>query len=365
MEIQFLTLARQYELIENKIQDAVASVLNGGFFVLGHEVEKFEEKFAKYSGAKYCVGVNSGTDALEIALRSLGITDGDEVITTSNTFIATVMAISKVGAVPVFADVDDDYQIDIADFTKKITSKTKAVIVVHLFGFPTDMDAIKKVTKKNKLFLVEDACQAHGATFKGRRVGSFGDVSCFSFYPGKNLGAYGDGGALVTSSKKIFTAARLLRNYGQKIKYKHELIGYNSRLDEIQATILSVKLDYLDDWNKERRKLAKLYIEELSDVKEVVLPKEKTHCISAFHLFVIRVKKRKELQEYLLRNGINTMIHYPIPVHRQIAYKEYNDIKLPNTELFAKEILSLPLYPELTEREVKYVANAVKSFYEK
>lgn len=364
MRIPFLDLKKQYGKIGKEIREKMEKVLDSGWFILGEEGKIFERKFAGYLNADHCVTVNSGTDALELALRSLGVGAGDQVITSSNTFIATVLAISRVGAEPILVDIEDDYQISPREIEKHITPKTKAIIAVHLYGMPADINQIVSIARKNKLFLIEDACQAHGAAVEGKKVGTFGDLGCFSFYPGKNLGAYGDGGAVVTNSKKLAEKMLLLRNYGQKVKYEHEILGINSRLDELQAAVLSVKLKYLDEWNNQRAGLARAYRKNLSGVKGIILPPEEDgNRTFSHHLFVIRAKKRNKLQKHLLGDGIQTMIHYPIPVHRQKAYRTLNKLSLPKTDKFSGEILSLPLYPELKIKDVTAVANSVKKFY--
>ena len=366
MNISLVDLKRQYNSIKDEVNTKINEVLQNTYFILGENTEAFEEEFANYCGVKHAIGVASGSDALTLSLKALGIEEGDEVITVPNTFIATVDAISRNGAKPVFVDIDlETYNINVAKIEEKITDKTKAIIPVHLYGQPADMDAIIKIAKKKyDLKIIEDACQAHGAEYKGKKVGSLGEVGCFSFYPAKNLGAYGDGGMVVTNNEEIAERIKMLRNYGQSKKYYHDFMGYNSRLDEIQAAVLRVKLRYLDEWNDKRREYAKLYNELLKNVSGVETPIEKEFVKHVYHLYVIRCKNRDELQQYLSSKGVSTGIHYPIPVHLQKAYKhlEYKQGDFPITEKYSKEILSLPMFPELLEDEIKYVVNCIKKF---
>ena len=372
--VSFLDLTRQYKRIEEEILSAQRRVLEKGRFILGDEVSAFEEEFARYCGVPYGVGVGSGTDALYLALRAAGIVEGDEVITVSHSFIATAYAISLTGAKPVFVDIDPTiYTMDpnaLEHFLKKRKAKegrrrkVKAILPVHLYGHPAEMDAIMDIAERYDLIVIEDACQAHGAEYHGKKVGSFGLFGCFSFYPTKNLGAYGDGGMVVTDDKKLYEMLRLLRCYGEKKKYQHILKGENSRLDEIQAAVLRVKLKYLDQWNGERRKKALTYKRMLENA-EVICPVEKEKARHVYHLFVIRTKKRNSLQTFLKENGIEALIHYPIPIHLQKAYKElrYQRRDLPVTERCAREILSLPFFPELTGEEMEEVQEQIKNFF--
>lgn len=362
MNIPFLDLQRQYKIIKTDVGKTLQRVLKRQLFILGDELASFEKKFAKYLEVIYVVGVNSGTDGLILALRALGIKEGDEVITPANSFMATTLAIVTVGATPVLVDCDPQtYQIDIAQIEKKITKKTKAILPVHLYGAPCDIVGIKKIARKHKLFLIEDSAQAHGSTVKEKKMGTFGDIAVFSFYPGKNLGAYGDAGALATSSKEIYEKLLKLRNYGQTKKYFHEEIGYNSRLDEIQAAILSAKLMYLDKWNKKRNQIASLYKKKL---RYSTFQKIKESYESCYHLFVIESKRRDELQKYLNKRGVHTLIHYPIPIHLQpcFAYLGYKKGDFPVAERLALEVLSLPMYSELTQKEVEYACEQVNQF---
>lgn len=360
-EINFVNLKRQYSEIETEIDLVIKKVLKGTDFILGNIVEEFEMKFADYCESKYCLGTSSGLDALKLSLRALNIGEGDEVITVANTFIATVLAISYSGAKPVLVDCNEqDYNIDVSKIESAITEKTKAIIPVHLYGQPADMDPIMEIAQKHNLYVIEDACQAHGAEYKGKKVGSIGDVGCFSFYPGKNLGAYGDGGAVITDNSKLAQKIRILRNYGKNEKYDFVLKGYNNRLDSIQAAVLGVKLNYLNKWNDQRREHAKQYRELLKNI--VITPFEKENVKHVYHLYVIRVKDREELIKKLELRGISTGIHYATPLHLQGAYKElgYKMGDFPVTERLSKEILSLPMFSELEQGEIEYITDNIK-----
>jgi len=359
--ISIVDLRKEYAEISREINRAIRQVVKSGWFILGEELERFEDEFSNYIGTKYAIGVNSGSDALLLALQALGIDKGDEVITVSHTFISTVDAIVRNGAKPVFVDITPDtYCIDVTKIEERITKKTKALLPVHLYGHPADMQPIMEIAKKYKLSVIEDACQAHGAEYKGSKVGSIGDIGCFSFYPVKNLGAYGDGGMIVTNNEGLAQKLRMLRNYGQARKYYHDFIGINSRLDEMQAAILRVKLKHLDDWNNKRREAARLY-DRLLKSASVVIPIEKKYAKHVYHLYVIRCKERDRLQQRLLAKGIQTQIHYPIPVHKQKAYTDLGiRTQLPITETICNEILSLPIYPELKNAEVEYLTNTIR-----
>ena len=362
MKIPYLDLKEQSLSIKKEIEEAINRVIfNNSNFILGEELEKFEKEFAGYCNISYARGVGNGTAALYLSLLAIDIKPGDEVITVPNTAVPTVSAISSTHAVPVFVDIDPEtYTIDPNKIEEKITQKTKAIIPVHLYGHPADMDPILEVAKKYNIEVIEDCAQAHGTLYKGKKVGSFGDLGCFSFYPSKNLGAFGDAGMITTNNPGLAEKVRLLRNYGcnDQEKYMHEIKGFNSRLDEIQAAILRVKLKHLDTWNEKRRKLAKFYNENL---KNVITPIEKSYAKHVYHLYVIRTKKRDELQKYLKENGIGTLIHYPIPIHKQKAYSEIKD-NFPISEKYANEILSLPMYPELKEEQVLEVSKKINSF---
>ena len=346
---------KQYLAIKKEINIAIKNVLESGWYILGEKVEQFENEFAKYCETKYCVGVGNGTDAITLSLLAFNIGYGDEVICPSLTATFTALGISATGAKPVFADIEEEsYTIDPDKIEKLITKKTKAIVPVHLYGHPADMDKITTIAKKHKLVVIEDACQAHGARYKGKRVGSLGDAACFSFYPTKNLGALGDGGAVTTNNKNIADAIHMLRNGGQKNRYEHVLLGRCSRLDELQAAILSVKLKYLDEWNKKRTKIAQEYLKQIKS-PTIILPKVQNWAQPAWHLFVIRSKNRENLMEHLLSHQIQTLVHYPISAHLQTIY--YSPaIKLLVTEKIAKKILSLPIYPELSLNQVKEIA---------
>lgn len=363
MNIPFLDLKAQYKSIKPGIDSAIKRVVNNQNFVLGKELEAFEKEFAKYLGVKYVIGVNSGTDALILSLLSLNIGKDDEVITPANSFIATANAIVWAGAKPVLVDCDNDtYQIDVNQVEKAINKKTKAILPVHLYGAPAEIDKLVKIAKKHKLFIIEDAAQAHGATLNNKKVGTFGDVSAFSFYPGKNLGGYGDGGAIATNNKKLYEKILLLRNHGQSKKYFHESFGINSRLDEIQASVLRVKLKYLDKWNKERNRVADIYNKSLINYKTQQIAKGGKSC---YHLFLIESDNREKLQKYLQKKGINTLIHYPIPIHLQNSYKYlgYKRGDFPISEKIADRILSIPSYAELGLARQNYVINRLKKFF--
>jgi dTDP-4-amino-4,6-dideoxygalactose transaminase len=363
-EIPFVDLTAQYAEISDEIDGAIDRILRTSDFILGPDVRDFEEEFATYCGVKHAVAVDSGTSALELALRACGIQAGDEVITAANTFIATALAISNVGAIPVLVDVNPKtYCIDIAAIKRALTSRTRAIIPVHLFGHPADMDPILELARRKKLRVIEDACQAHGARYRGRRVGSFGDAAAFSFYPGKNLGAYGDGGIVVTNNGDTADAVGLLRNYGQRQKYHHLVQGFNRRLDSIQAAILRVKLRHLDQWNAARRQRAQVYRRLLANI-DVGVPTPARYAEPVWHLFVIRTTRRDELRDYLSGLGISTGIHYPVPIHLQPAYEHlgYSRGSFPVTERAADQIVSLPMYAELTIPSVEYVAKMIQGF---
>jgi dTDP-4-amino-4,6-dideoxygalactose transaminase len=366
--VPFIDLTRQYRTIENEILSAVERVFEKGRFILGEEVSAFEKEFARHCGVRYGVGVNSGTDALYLALKAAGIGKGDEVITVANSFIASALAISFTGAKPIFVDIaPGTYTMDpdgLEDLLRKRRGRTiKAILPVHLYGHPADMSSIGKIANRYHLTVIEDACQAHGAELKGRKIGSFGAMGCFSFYPTKNLGAYGDGGMVVTDDKKLYERLKLLRCYGEKKKYEHILQGGNSRLDEVQAAILRVKLKYLDRWNGQRREKALIYKKKIEEAG-VVCPVEKEGSFHVYHLFVIRAKRRNSLQAFLKEKGIETLIHYPVPIHLQKAYKDLGHQRgdLPVTERYSREVLSLPFFPDITDSEMDEVATQIKLF---
>jgi dTDP-4-amino-4,6-dideoxygalactose transaminase len=364
--IPFVDLKAQYDSIKDEIDKAIQNVLNTTSFIMGEELKKFEEEFASFCNTKYAIGVANGSDALILALRACGIGEGDEVITVPHTFISTAEAISKVGGKIVFVDIDlKTYTIDVSKIEEKINKKTKAIIPVHLYGQPADMDPIMELAKKYSLKVIEDAAQAHGAEYKGKKVGSIGDVGCFSFYPGKNLGAYGDAGMVVTNNDEIAEKIKLLRNHGRITKkYEHEIEGYSSRLDNLQAAILRVKLKHLNKWNESRRENAKRYNELLSNIDDIIAPHEADYAKHVYHLYVIRVEGRDKLKEDFKSKGIATGIHYPIPLHLQPAYKYlgYKEGDFPVTEECSQKILSLPMFAELADREIEEIVELIKNF---
>jgi dTDP-4-amino-4,6-dideoxygalactose transaminase len=364
MTIPFVDLAAQYESIAPAINTVIGEALRRTDYILGEEVGRFEQEFAAYCECAYAVGVDSGTSALELALRAMGVGPGDEVITAANTFIATALAISYTGATPVLAESDPElYTIDPAAIEGLITPRTKAIIPVHLYGHPADMDPILAIARRHGLAVIEDACQAHGARYKGRRVGSLGDAAAFSFYPAKNLGAYGDGGAVVTSDKHLLHELQMLRNYGQTRKYYHETIGYNRRLDNLQAAALRVKLRHLDGWNEARRQHADAYSALLGG-SALVTPRVAAYAEPVWHLYVVRTAAREALKAHLDGRGIATGIHYPVPIHLQPAYQGlgYTAGSFPLTEKYAGQILSLPMYAELTPQMIEYTAEGARAF---
>jgi dTDP-4-amino-4,6-dideoxygalactose transaminase len=361
-QVPFVDLAAQYRTISAEINKAILGVVGGADFILGGEVCAFEEEFAAYCESQYAVGVDSGTSALELALRAYDIGTGHEVITAVNSFIATALAISHAGAAPVFVDVDPaTHTIDVAAVERAISPRTRAIIPVHLYGHPADMDPIRQLAERYGMVVIEDACQAHGALYKGRRVGSLGHAAAFSFYPGKNLGAYGDGGMVVTNDRRIADRVEMLRNYGQKEKYHHLIRGYNRRLDTLQAAVLRIKLKHLEKWNASRRWNVELYRQFLTGT-DIITPAEAAGVQSVWHLFVVRTKHRDVLRERLVHRGISAGIHYPIPIHLQPAYQDlgYKRGQFPVAESYARDILSLPMYAELTADQIEYVCNTIR-----
>jgi dTDP-4-amino-4,6-dideoxygalactose transaminase len=366
MNVPFLDLKAQYRSIKDEVHAAIGEVIENTAFAGGPFVSKFEQEFAKFCNCKHAIGVGNGTDALWMSLVALGVGAGDEVITSPNTFIATAEAISLSGAKPVFVDVEEQTSnMNPALIQTAITKKTKAIIPVHLFGQPSDMDPILEIAGKNNLYVVEDACQAHGAEYKGRKAGSMGNTGCFSFYPGKNLGAYGEGGAIVTNDDALAAKMRMFRDHGQAKKYYHDIIGWNARLDGIQGAVLNVKLKYLNSWNDARRKHAKDYTAGLSAVKDMILPLEADYARHVYHIYAIRVKDRDKLMAFLGEKGISCGIHYPVPVHLQNAYSFLGKGKgsFPVAEKCAEQYLSLPMFAELSDEQVDYVVQQIKGYY--
>lgn len=364
-KIAYLDLAAQIRGIRKELDAALARTLDNCSFCLGPDVAQFENDFARYCGAKHCAGVNSGTSALHVALKALNIGAGDEVITTPFTFVATSWAISYVGARPVYVDIDAaTFNMDPALVEAAITPKTKAILPVHLYGQPFDVDPILNLCRKHNLPLVEDACQAHGAKYKGKVVGAFGEMSCFSFYPGKNLGACGEGGALVTNNGDFAARARALREHGSTVRYYHDEIGFNYRMEGFQGAVLGVKLKYLEQWTQERRRVARRYTELLAGTP-LQLPREAAFAESAWHLYVVRHPRRDELKKHLEENGVGCAIHYPIPLHLQKAYAHlgHKAGDFPFAEKAARECLSLPIYPELTDAQIRRVVETIKAFF--
>lgn len=360
-------LKREHNALRDEIERAVLRVLDSGWYILGHELKAFEEEFARYNGSRYAIGVASGTEALQLALVALDIGRGDEIILPVNTAIPTAMAIVASGASPVFVDVDpDSSNIDVGKIDRVVSHRTKAIIPVHLYGNPCDMDGILKIARKRGLRVVEDACQAHGASYKGKRVGSIGLMGAFSFYPTKNLGAYGDGGLIVTDDRRLADKLKLLRNYGQATRYKCEINGINSRLDEIQAAILRVKLRHLDYFTGRRLVISGLYNRYLGQMKSVAIPPSSRDAKRVYHLYVIRCKKRDALRDYLSRRGIETQIHYPMPLHMQGAFRGlgYRAGDFRCAEALSRDILSLPIFPSLKDSEVRKICGCIRKFYE-
>lgn len=365
MEIKYLDLQANYQSIKPEIDQAIQKVLDSSAYVLGPAVLGFESAYADYCGTKFAIGCNSGTTALTLALRALGIGPGDEVITAANTFIATAAAIVHAGAKPVLVDVDPETRnIDPTLLKMAVTSRTRALIPVHLYGCPADMDPILQQAANHDIPVLEDAAQAHGAKYKGRTAGSMGKLAAFSFYPGKNLGAYGEAGAITTDDPELDKKVRMLRDHGSNKKYVHDLLGYNARMEGIQGAVLKVKLAYLDRWNVERNRVAKLYNQLLADAP-IKLPRFYDDIEQVFHLYVIETEQRDQLQKHLGEQGVPSLIHYPIPIHLQKAF-DYLDCRagdFPITEKMAGEILSLPIYPEMTDEQVTFVAQQVKAFF--
>lgn len=397
MEVKILDLSRQYELIQEKVEKAVCEQMRSGMYIGGKAVADFEKKFAEYIGVKHAISVNSGTDALVIALKALGIKEGDEVITTPFTFFATAETIAMVGAVPVFVDVEEDsYNIDPEKIEEKITEKTKAILPVHIFGQPANMERILDIANKHELVVIEDACQAVGAAIAGKKAGSIGNAGCFSFFPTKNLGAFGDGGMITTNDDTTAIICRAFKEHGMAqngskasyilqgveddlantvstdglynpYKYYNYLIAYNSRLDAIQARVLDIKLDYLDDFNGKRAEIAKFYEKELGSCSEVITPQIKDKVTAVWHQYAFRCKKKDEMGNFLASKGVGSAAFYPVPLHLQKAfeYLGYQEGDLPVAEMLTKQTVCLPIFPELKEEELQYIVACIKEFFEK
>ncbi len=364
MRVDLVDLGAQYRAIREDVDGAIQRVLDTTSFILGDEVRQFEAAWAAHCGAAGAVGVSSGTAAIELSLRALGVGPGDEVITAAHTFIATAEAVTNVGAIPVFADIDPaTFDIDPSHVEDLITDKTRAILPVHLYGQPADMDALMGIAERRGLWVIEDAAQAHGAEIGGRRVGSIGHLACFSFYPGKNLGAYGDAGAVTGNDPAVLDRIRRLRDHGRTTKYEHVEVGFAERIDALQAAILAAKLPHLEGWTEARRRHAERYVELLSGA-DVEVPTARDGVRHVYHLFVLRSGRRDALLEHLKAAGVMAGIHYPIPLHRQPAYLAlgYGDVSLPHTERAAAEVLSLPMYPELPDEASAFVAETVRRF---
>ena len=363
MKVSSNVLDRQYLKYKDEYEKKLIEVMRKGWYVLGPEVESFEKEFADYCGSKYCVGLASGLDALILAVRVLGIGKGDEVLVQGNTYIATVMGITINEATPVFVEPDEYHNIDADKIEEKITKKTKAIMVTHLYGQAANMEKIMKIAKKHKLFVIEDCAQAHGAKFNKKMVGTFGDIGCYSFYPSKNLGAFGDAGAIITNNEKYATEMKALRNYGSEKRYHNKYVGMNSRLDEVQAALLRIKLTHLDELNKERCKIADTYNKKIKN-KYIETPKIRDKATTVNHLYVIKAQHREKLMEYLKEHEIGTIVHYPIPPHLQECYKYlgHKEGEFPITEKLAQEVLTLPLYNGMTKEEQDYVIDIINKF---
>lgn len=366
IKVPYLDLSQSYHSIEPELRKGFSRVLNSGRVVLGKEVEEFEEQYAAFSSVKYAAGVGNGLDAITFSLLAVGIKSGDEVIVPANTYIATLIAVSRVGATTVLVEPRrETYNVDPDKIQNKITKKTKAIIPVHLYGQACEMDKIMQIAQKHHLFVVEDNAQSHGAKYKGRVTGSFGQINATSFYPGKNLGALGDGGAITTNDKQLYELVLKLRNYGEGKRYENDTLGYNSRLDELQAAFLKVRLIQLSDINKRKNEIAKIYLQQLKRVGDLILPQTHPKSTHVFHIFCIRTKKRDNLKRFLDEQGITTLIHYPIPSHLQKPYKFLGFRKgdFPITEELAQTSLSLPIFPEISDKQLDYVISQIRKFY--
>ncbi len=366
MKIPFLSFTHSNNEISDEIRRAFEEVFESKWYVLGEQVKMFEKAYASFNQVKCCVGVSNGLDAIFLSLKSLGVGKGDEVIVPSNTYIATLLAVSYLGATPVLAEPRiDTYNINPESIEAAITSKTKAIIPVHLYGQCCEMNTVMSIARKYNLFVIEDNAQSHGSSWEGKLAGSFGHLNATSFYPGKNLGALGDAGAITTDDESLASKIRMLRNYGSQKKYYNEIIGYNMRLDELQAALLSVKLRYLQGWTKQRQQVASWYDQALSDVEELVLPAMANNATHVYHLYVIRTKDRDELQKFLTANGIGTLIHYPVPPHLQEAYVHlgYKEGDFPIAEKIANTCLSLPVWPGMQREDVEFIKENIQRYY--
>ncbi len=363
MVVQSVILKRTFDLYKEEYEEAALRALNSGWYILGREMEDFEQKFAAYMGVKHCVALNSGTDALILAFRAIGIQPGDEVIVPAGTYIASVIGVTENQGTPVFVDMDDFMEIDADAIEAKITDKTKAILPVHLFGQCSRMDKIGEIAKKHNLTLIEDCAQCHGASFNGKLAGAFGDMSCFSFYPTKPLGALGDAGAIITNNDELAERLRMLRNYGSKVKYYNEINGINSRMDEIQAAILKVGLKHLDEGNRGRRRQAQIYMAGIKNPK-IVIPPIYQNAYHVYHLFPVLVEDRDGFGEYLSENGIKTQVHYPIPPYVAECYRDWGYAwgDFPHAEKYARHEISLPIYAGLTDDEVQYVVDVINRY---
>lgn len=365
MIVPFVDLRAQYNNIKEEVNAEIQKVLESCAFILGPSVAEFEKEFANMHDVRYCLATSSGTDSLHLALMALGVGRGDEVLVPVNTFFASAEAVSLTGATPVFVDCEPDYyNIDITRIEASITERTKGIIAVHLYGQPADLDPILAIAGKYNLWVIEDAAQAHCAEYKDRRVGSMGQIGCFSFYPGKNLGAYGEAGAVTTNDDELYEKMRKIRDHGSSKKYRHELIGHNYRMEGIQGAVLSVKLRYIEQWTEQRRVNAALYSRLLADIPGIITPKEMKSVRHVYHLYVVQVPHREKLQDFLNKRGISTGLHYPVPLHLQPAYQSlgYRKGDFPVAELQMDKILSLPMYPELDSSQIHYVVDNIKRF---
>jgi len=367
MKIPFVDLKTQYTSFKKEMDDAIHSVIDRTAFIKGPEIKEFEDAYAQAYGIKHCIAVANGTDAIYITLKMMDIGQGDEVITVANSWISTAETISQTGATPVFIDIDKYSTIDVNKIEERINPKTKAIIPVHLYGQPSDIIKIKNIADKYNLFIIEDCAQSHFAEFEGQKAGTFGDAATFSFYPGKNLGAYGDAGAIITNNDELAEKLRMYANHGALKKHNHKITGINSRLDTLQAAVLKIKLPHIHDWNNKRAKNAKYYDDILKGVGDVITPLKRENVKHVYHVYSIRTKHRNELMQFLKENNIGTAIHYPVAIPFMEAYKElnYQFSDLPNAATFQDEILSLPMYPELTKEMMDFVVDKIKDFFKK